>query len=46
MSPDTPLSEVKTKNNSFVVSLAPNKDLLALFSANNIQMVLSRGLCK
>jgi len=47
LSPDTSLVEIKTKNNSFVASIAPDKDLLALFSANNIQMVVgSEGLCK
>ena len=44
---DGELSEIETNDGNFVVSLAPNSDLLSLLDNNNIQlMVGSKGLCK
>ena len=43
LSANNGLSEVKTKNNTFSASIAPDKELLALFSANNIDIAV--GSC-
>ena len=42
LSANNGLSEVKTKNNTFTASIAPDKELLALFSANNIDIAVGR----
>ena len=44
LSANNGLSEVKTKNNTFAASIAPDKELLALFSANNIDIAM--GYCQ
>ena len=47
LSSNNGLSEVKTKNESFSVSIAPDKELLDLFTENNIDITVgSFGLCK
>ena len=43
LSSNNGLSEVKTKNNTFAVSIAPDKELLALLTANNID--IAAGSC-
>ena len=47
VSPDFNLSEIKTNDGKFVVSIALDKDLMNLFSKNNIEVIVgSKGLCK
>ena len=43
LSSNNGLSEVKTKNNTFAVSIAPDNELLALLTANNID--IASGSC-
>ena len=43
LSSNNGLSKVKTQNNTFAASIAPDKELLALFSANNIDIAV--GYC-
>jgi len=42
LSANNGLSQVKTKNNTFAASIAPDKELLALFTANNIDIAVGR----
>ena len=47
VSPEFNLSEIKTNDGNFVVSIGLNSDLMDLLSKNNVQIIGgSKGLCK